>query len=401
MVKALMLGSDMNVYYMARCYHEFYGVNANVLGKEPIRFTCYSSILNISYNENLKNPDMFADILIDYYKKHYEGEKVLLVPCHDVYVRLVVENKEKLKKYYLFNCPSVEIMDSFLVKEKFYTMYKDSKLNFPNTYFYNVNEKLEMPKSFRYPVIVKPSDGIEYYRHPFKGQAKVYRLNNIAELKEVIKEIKDAGYSKNLIIQEYIKGDDTNLFDAVFYVNSKGKCELATFAQIGLQEHGPTALGNCTVLINNYNQYGNTMKEVEKMKNFLESINYRGFAEFDLKYDPEDKKFKVLEINPRQARSSYYLCGCGYNLIKYLIEDLFDNKEHEFTFIEKELLLSMVPKSVIKSEIKNEEYKKEALKLYKDHVDPLTYKKERGIIHRAYLILRKIKYKQKYKKFKW
>ena len=73
MVKALMLGSDMNVYYMARCYHEFYGVNANVLGKEPIRFTCYSSILNISYNENLKNPDMFADILIDYYKKHFDS----------------------------------------------------------------------------------------------------------------------------------------------------------------------------------------------------------------------------------------------------------------------------------------------------------------------------------------
>ena len=401
MVKILTLGSDINVYYMSRCYHELYNEKANALGKEPMRFTEGTNIINLSYNEKLRQKEYFADILIDYYKKNLNGEKVLLVPCHDVYVRLVVENKEKLEKYYTFNCPSREIMDSFLVKEKFYETYKDSELEFPNTYFYDVKEELKMPKNFRYPVILKPGDGLLYYRHHFDGQAKVYRLNNLEEVKDVVKQIKDSGYDGNLIIQEYIEGDDTNLFDAVFYVNTKGKCELATFAQIGLQEHGPTALGNCTVLINNYNQYGNTTKEVEKMKNFLENIGYRGFAEFDLKYDPKDKKFKVLEINPRQARSSYYLCACGYNLVKYLIEDLFENKEHEYKFIDKKLLLSMVPKKVIKTEIKNEKYKEEALKLYKQHVDPLNYKKDTGLKHRIYLMLRKIQYIRKYKKYKW
>lgn len=401
MEKILLLGSDINTYYMARCYHELYGVKANALGQEKIRFTRGSSIINLTYNDNLSNKDMFVDILINYYKEHYHGEKVLLIPCHDIYVRLVVENKKKLEKYYLFNSPSQKIMDSFLVKEKFYTMYKDSGLVFPNTYFYNVCDELKMPKGFRYPVIVKPGDGILYYKHHFSGQAKVYRLNDLDELKAVIKKIKDSGYRGNLIIQEYIKGDDTNLFDAVFYVNTKGKCELATFAQIGLQEHGPTALGNCTVLINNYNQYGGTLAEIEKMKKFLEKIGYTGFCEFDLKYDPDDKKFKVLEINPRQARSSYYLCACGYNLVKYLIEDLFLNKEHKFTFIDKKLMLSMVPKVVIKSEIVNTEYKKDALKLYHKHVDPLSYKKDVGIVHRIYLLLRVIQYIRKYRKYKW
>ena len=401
MVKALMLGSDINVYYMSRCYHELYGKNANALGKEPMRFTYGTSIINLSYKNELRYKEKFADILIDYYKEHYNGEKVLLVPCHDVYVRLVVENRKKLEKYYTFNCPSEKIMDSFLVKEKFYEIYKDSELEFPKTYFYNILDKLNMPNDFKYPVILKPSDGLLYYKHHFSGQAKVYRLNNLEELEKTIDEIRNSGYDNNLIIQEYIPGDDTNLFDAVFYVNSKGKCELSTFAQIGLQEHGPTALGNCTVLINNYNQYGNTMKEVEKMKNFLEGIGYRGFAEFDLKYDPRDKKFKVLEINPRQARSSYYLCACGYNLMKYLIEDLFEGKEHEYKFIDKELLLTMVPKSVIKSEIKNEEYKKEALKLFKTSVDPLNYKKDIGLKHRWYLLKRKIQYRKKYKMYKW
>lgn len=401
MNKILLLGSDINVYYMARSYHELYHVKADVLGKEPMRFTEGSNIINISYNDKLRWKDHFANILIEYYKKHYNGEKVLLIPCHDVYVRLVVENQKKLSKYYVFNTPNEEIMNNFLVKEKFYEVYKNSQLDFPNTYFYNVNDKLNIPTNFRYPLILKPSDGLLYYRHHFKGQAKVYRLNNQEEIENVIKQIKESGYEGNLIIQEYIEGDDTNLFDSVFYVNTKGKAELASFAQIGLQEHGPSALGNCTVLINNYNQYGQTEEMIEKMKSFLENIGYTGFAEFDLKYDPRDKKFKVLEINPRQARSSYYLCACGYNLVKYLIEDIFEGKEHEFKFIDKVLLLSMVPKSVIKSEIKNEEYRKLALKLYRKHTDPLTYKGDTGIKHRIYLIKRKIQYVRKYKKFKW
>ena len=137
------------------------------------------------------------------------------------------------------------------------------------------------------------------------------------------------------------------------------------------------------------------------MKKFLEKIGYTGFCEFDLKYDPDDKKFKVLEINPRQARSSYYLCACGYNLVEYLIDDLFLGKEHEFTFIDKKLLLSMVPKAVIKSEIVNDEYRKEALKLYSKRTDPLNYKKDTGIGHRIYLMKRKIQYIKKYREYKW
>ena len=34
MNKILLLGSDINVYYMARCYYELYHTKADVLGKE-------------------------------------------------------------------------------------------------------------------------------------------------------------------------------------------------------------------------------------------------------------------------------------------------------------------------------------------------------------------------------
>ena len=402
MIKVLLIGTDINAYSMARSYHEIYNKKVDVIGYEAMRFTENSKIMNFTYNNNLKNKKEFANILIEYAKENYD-EKVLLVPCHDIYVRLVVENREKLEPYYKFNCPSYEIVDSFLVKETFYKKYKNIGVDFPKTYFYSIKNKLNIPDDFRYPLILKPSNGIEYYKHPFSGQAKVYKTHDLQETTAVINSIKNAGYKDNIIIQECIEGDDSTLFDCVFYCNSKGKAELATFAQIGLQEHGPTAIGNCTVLINGYNQFGNTDIIVNKLKKFLEGINYTGFAEFDLKYDLRDKKFKVLEINPRQARSSYYLTATGNNMIKLLIDDLFYNKEKEFNIEKKELLLSMVPKKVILEQIKNKDYKDKALELLKKgkFVDSLTYSKDKSIKRFIYLILRKYNYIKKYRKFNW
>ena len=152
-------------------------------------------------------------------------------------------------------------------------------------------------------------------------------------------------------------------------------------------------------MINGYNQYGGTEETVNKLKNFLESIGYRGFCEFDLKYDSREKDFKVMEINPRQARSSYYLCALGHNLIKMLLEDVFEGKEHEFELLTEEFMLHMVPKNIIKKYIANDEYREEALKLWKahKHVDPMHFKKDKSFKQRLYLKLRAFNYKKKYR----
>ena len=61
---------------------------------------------------------------------------------------------------------------------------------------------------FPYPVILKPSDSIKYWEHPFDTQKKVYTIRSRQELNSVIKEIYDAGYDDDLIIQDMIPGND-------------------------------------------------------------------------------------------------------------------------------------------------------------------------------------------------
>ena len=63
------------------------------------------------------------------------------------------------------------------------------------------------------------------------GQNKIYKIESSDELKRIIQTIKNGGYNDTLIIQEYIPGDDSTLFDSVIYSDTKGKVKRITLAQ--------------------------------------------------------------------------------------------------------------------------------------------------------------------------
>ena len=399
-LNVLIIGTDINAYYMSRCYHELTGKKADMMGNRAMPYTSISNPIVI---KDFNNKEKFRKALINYGEEHKE-ENNLLIATSDLYVQLVAEEKSLLEKYYVFNYPSLEIVNNLLIKENFYEKYQD-KLAMPKTYLFACNQGKEIKevKEFfnEYPLIIKPSNGVEYHKLDGEGLAKVYKIYSEEELEKTIKIIENAGYNYNLIIQEFIPGDDSNLFDCIFYVGKDKKAKLATFAQIGLQEHTPTGIGNCTVLVNGFDEHGYPEELIYELKDFLEKIGYQGFAEFDIKYDNRDKKYKVFEINPRQARSSYYLKACGHNLVEYLINDLIYNKTMEFYIMKEEMVLTFVPKIIIKKYINNQKLKEKIKELIKNKkiVNPMKYKKDKGLKRKLYLLYRDFNYLKKYKKY--
>ena len=403
--RALIIGNDINAYYLARCYHELTGRKADLIslirpGIKTFAYTRYTKILNIQYVEKLWEEKVFLKTLNDYYEQH-KDEKILLVSSNETYGEYIAKNQKKLKNKFYFNYPSVDLQRTLVFKEAFYKTYQDSVIDLPKTYYYDCKAKKGFTGDITFPIIVKPSNVILFKHIDFEGKKKIYRLNSQDELNNVINLFKKSGYDDVLIIQEYIPGDDSHLFDAVVYVDKNNQTKLVSFAQIGLQEHGPRMIGNAAVLINGYSQFPGVREQIEKITKFMNTIEYQGFAEFDMKYDERDGKYKVMEINARQGRCSYYITPCGFNLIEVLARDLIMNEDLEYKIVEKEQLETFVSKYIVKKYIVNEQYKEKVLSMWKKRVNPLVYKKDNSILRKLMLIKIRLNYFKAYKNSHW
>ena len=396
----IIVGTDMNAYNMAISFHEQYGIKPILVGKEPLSFTTLSSIIHkIELNSNLPDKQVFVSFLTGIAEKYAEPEKkMLLIGTNDLYVRMIIENADALKSHFVFNYISEPLMNDVLVKANFYKLCAEHGIDTPATYFYSCQDEKPFTEEVMLPIIIKPSNGVEYYKHPFAGMQKVYKIDTYDEIQPVIDTIKASGYQEDLIIQDYIPGDDTYMWDSVFYMNSHGKAELITFAQVVLQEHTVTAIGNYTALITRYNE-----EVMMKLKGFLEALNYVGYANFDLKYDERDGKFKVFEVNIRQGRSSYYITACGHNMAKYFVDDLIHGQQKPLTLLNEHYLFTVVPKIVLRKFVKNRKIRNEVQSLIRAGMygNPLFYKKDRHFKRKLYLFARQINYYQKYKNNQW
>ena len=395
----LIVGADANAYYMARCYHELTNKLAYIIAKNPIWFTECSKIVKTKYYDNIWEEKEFLKILNDFYEQH-KNEKILLVSATENYIELISKNEDKLKNKFFFNYPKYNIINTLSNKELFYKKYMNNGIiDLPKTIYYKKTDKLNI--NFNYPVIVKPANIVEYRHIEIPNKTKIYKVNNQEELEQTINDIYNIGYKDTIIIQEYIEGDDSYLFDSVIYADKNSKVKRITLAQIALQEHKKDLIGNAAVLINGYNEFNNTEEILDSIKKFSEEIGLTGFYEFDLKYDKKDNKFKLLEINPRQGRCSYYLTPSGCNLIELLYRDLIKKEPLKYEVLDKKVLLSFVPKKIIKEYVVNEKIKNKALSMYKEHVNPIKYNKDKSL-KRMYLLYRKDKrYFKDYKEAYW
>ncbi|RNF40859.1 carboxylate--amine ligase [Planococcus salinus] len=396
----IIIGTDINAYNMAISFHEEYGIHPILIGKEPLSFTSMSTIPEtIDYHSGLADSEQFAEIMLgvaDKYKNR--GKTLLLVGTNDLYVRLIIENQEVLKKHFVFNYIDEDLMNQLQVKANFYELCRQHGIDTPTTHFYDCASNLPFQEQMMYPVIVKPSNGIEYNNLKFEGQQKVYKVETEEELQQVIRTIVSNGYRDELIIQDFIPGDDTYMWDSVVYASSKGKTQLVTWAQVVLQEHTVTAIGNYTSVITRYDE-----DMMKKLQRFLEDVGYRGYANFDLKYDERDKKFKVFEVNIRQGRSSYYITPLGHNLAKNLVDDLIYNIEKPVTYLNEEFLFTVVPKIVLRKFVDNLAVRKDIKRLLKKgrYANPLFYKKDKHKKRKLYLFARQVNYYKKYKNNQW
>ena len=336
----LLFGGDINVYSVARAFHEAYGVKSSCWGKFPVGVCYESAIIDYHADKTIESDETFVKTVLSFAAQHAD-KTVLAIGCGDSYVKLCARHKGEFPPNVLAPYIGIELMDELTHKEKFYELCDQYGIDHPGTFVYRQGMGHDFKLPFEAPYICKPANGVAYWEHPFEGNEKVFLLPDRAALEATLDKVYAAGYPDTMIIQEFVPGDDSYMRVLTCYSDENAEVKLMCLGHVLLEEHTPHGIGNHAVILTEPND-----ELCLKFKAFLEAVGYTGFSNFDIKYDRRDGKYKAFEINTRQGRSNYYVTGAGYNIAKILVEDRVEHKSQPLVLTQNESLWRVVPQKV-------------------------------------------------------
>lgn len=387
----VIFGNDINVYSLARAFHELYSIKSIGIGKTKSG-PCYrSKIIEFTVAPNIDDRQVFIET-INFISNKYKEKKIILLGCGDNYITSIANYKEFYPDNVIVPYPDYEKLINITRKETFYSYLDKYNIKYPKTAIYDINS--DRKTEFLYPVVIKPSDSVDYFANDFLGQKKVYVIETQQEFADTLDKIYNSGYSDTLIIQEFIPGDDTNLRITVNYSDKNGKVRLISLGHGLLEEHTPKGIGNLSLIYLDYDEV-----LMKKLENFLNDIGFIGFSSFDMKYDIRDGEYKIFELNGRQPRSNYFTSGAGFNITKFLINDYIYENNEDTVFAKGDFLFTVLPKPVCLKYVKNLKELEKMRTLYKNkqYANPMFYKGDNNIIRRLALIKTHFSHYKKYK----
>ena len=181
----MLFGGDINTYSVARAFYERYKVKSYTFGKFATGPSYQSRIIEYTPNPKIDTDEVFMKTVKSFCSKHAD-KTVVLVGCGDSYVALISKHKNELPKNTIAPYIDFDLMNSLQQKETFYKLCEKHGVDYLGTIIHNKEMGHDFEMNFPFPVILKPSDSIQYWEHPFDTQKKVYTIKDKKELDQVL-----------------------------------------------------------------------------------------------------------------------------------------------------------------------------------------------------------------------
>lgn len=250
--------------------------------------------------------DEFISFLIDLaISEHLQGW--VLLPSNDHIVYNLSKNKETISKYYKTIVPDLDTLNNIVNKRNLLRIAQKCATPIPITYYIdNIHEGRD---NLRFPVLLKGIEGLSFYK---SMHTKVIHIETLEKLDEELPKLLLKVDGEKIMIQELIPFNSSHkvISFTAFCVN--GKIE-AHWIGAKLREH-PIMCGTATLSQSIENEQCYQLSVT-----LLANLAYTGVCEIEYLYDPRDRSYKLIEINPRTwlwvglAKA----CGVNYALILY------------------------------------------------------------------------------------
>lgn len=312
----IIVGGSLNglgiIRILGRYGYQCILINTAKNNQGPYSKYCKKSY-NYYYNDDPKG-EKLIEFLLDN-KKLYSNS--LIIPDNDNSALILSKNKSKLSKYYKILVANISALKICNDKKLTFETARKIGVPFPITIYPKKEADLNH-KSLRYPCIMKPR---ECYFFKKKYNKKAFLIKDKKELLSKFKQVSKDNFSVG--VSEIIPGNYQTMYQITFYISQKGNFNASCLTH-KIREAPPLFGTGCVV---------RTIKmipEIEKLtKIYTKKIGYKGIGMIEFKYDYNDKKYKILDFNPRPIIFQNLFKKAGIDLLYLATLDYFDNKELE------------------------------------------------------------------------
>lgn len=216
------------------------------------------------------------------------GRKPILLPTTDVAAEFVADHEAQLSGEYLLASATSEVVHGLASKRSMHELAIGAGIPTPQTRFpEGVEDLRQIATGVRYPVMLKSSAGRILDETLRKTMVRV----NSAEELIATYQLGTGTDQSHVMVQEYIAGgeDTVWMFDGYF---KDGECLFGITGKKIRQAPiytGATCLGICL--------RNDTVDWLAR--ELMRSVRYNGPVDMGFRYDAQDGKYKVLDVNPR------------------------------------------------------------------------------------------------------
>ena len=235
--------------------------------------------------------------------KHW-AEKSVLYYSNDQQLLMVSDYREEFRQHFHLLLPPSDFIREVVDKRGFVHFARQHRLPTPQTFLREELQQMDIEKDIVFPCVVKPTTRFLW---KIKGQdpfQKVITVKDAAELRGVLATIPD---DKDFVLQRYIEGTDDLVYSYHAFYDQDGKRE-AYFCGKKIRAYP------------NHNGYSASVGLVHDPElaalghELMQRIGLVGVIKVDFKYDPQNRKYYLLELNPRFNMWHYLGAVCGINI---------------------------------------------------------------------------------------
>ena len=394
----VVLGAGLNSLNLTIAFHQQYGMRCTTVMRVPVAMNEHTVTSDQLILGADATDEQMRDALIELAEQRPTDRPALLLTNADSLIAFIDQFRVELEQHYLLAQVDGALLSRLADKAEFAEICHELGIGTVPTVTVDFsrageagwNGEEELPWS--YPVVGKAANTAEYHHVSFPGKRKVFFLETPQEREDLVRRLREAGFTGRFLFQELIPGDDTAERSITAYRSSRGKVTLLCAAQVLLGEHTPEALGRPAAMVT-----GDFPSLTAAAEKFLDAVDYVGFANFDVKVDPRTGAECFFEINPRIGRNNYYVTSTGESVARHVVADRVLGEDLDQVVVTREVLYSILPVRLVLRYLTDPALRERIRVLARTGLrNPFRYRAE-GAWMRAYSVISGLNFVRKYR----